>query len=213
MSIRREVVDEILDHLPHDDPKAIRSRRDLRLINALMGNERWIARQIKKHALGQTVAELGAGRGEMCARLADGGNSVVGYDLQPRPEGLSPEVSWQEGDFFDFFEKGDYPEIMVGSLILHHFEADALSRLGKFFEACEVLVFAEPLRTAIALREGQLMLPLVNSVTRHDMIVSIRAGFLPGELPELLGLRAGWDWEEKVTLRGGLRSVGRRLKS
>ena len=46
----RLLVPEILDGLPPEDPEARRSRRDLRRINFLMGNERWIARQVRELA-------------------------------------------------------------------------------------------------------------------------------------------------------------------
>ena len=34
----RRVIAELLDELPPDDPRALRSRRDLRLINRIMGH-------------------------------------------------------------------------------------------------------------------------------------------------------------------------------
>ena len=45
---KREVEPEILDGLPAGHPDAIRSRRDLRLVNALMGNQRWILKQLHR---------------------------------------------------------------------------------------------------------------------------------------------------------------------
>ena len=44
--MKRVVKPEILDELDGSDPRAIRSRRDLRFINLLMGNERWIQRSV-----------------------------------------------------------------------------------------------------------------------------------------------------------------------
>ena len=46
--LKRTVIPELLDHLPADDPHAMRSRRDLRRINFLMGNERWIRRTLTR---------------------------------------------------------------------------------------------------------------------------------------------------------------------
>jgi hypothetical protein len=43
--VERVVKPEILDDLPMDDPSARASRADLRRINFLMGNERWILKQ------------------------------------------------------------------------------------------------------------------------------------------------------------------------
>lgn len=207
--MKRVVVPEILDELAGDDPEAIRSRRDLRLINALMGNERWIERELENLGVKEGVAELGAGRGELLERLSRGGWECEGYDLQPRPEDLAATVGWIEGDFFEALAE-DESETVVGSLILHHFEEEALLRLGRLLADKKVLVFAEPLRSRLALGEGYTLFPVVNAVTRHDMMVSIRAGFLRGELSEKLGLQEGWEWSEKTTVRGGLRSIARR---
>lgn len=209
--MKRVVVPEILDELKGTDPRAVRSRRDLRLVNALMGNERWIASELAKlgdgQGVSQTVAELGAGRGELVNLLSKKGCMVIGYDLQPKPENLDARARWQEGDFFSALGDDDSVAV-VGSLILHHFEDAQLRELGELLQGKKVLLFAEPLRCQLALWEGYTLFPFVNDVTRHDMMVSIRAGFLPGELPELLGLLDGWSWKEERTLLGGLRSVG-----
>ena len=60
--------------------------------------------------------------------------------------------------------------------------------------------------------DARLMLPFVGPATKHDMIVSIRAGFLPGELPNVLGLDAAdWRVREETNWRGGLRMLAYRL--
>jgi hypothetical protein len=46
---------------------------------------------------------------------------------------------------------------------------------------------------------------LINRITKHDMMVSIRAGFRNGELRKLLDLGDEWKWKEEVSLLGGLR--------
>ena len=56
---------------------------------------------------------------------------------------------------------------------------------------------------------GALMHPWINSVTRHDMHVSITAGFAAGEIPRLLGLApAVWSFRETSTWRGARRVIG-----
>jgi hypothetical protein len=45
--LARTVRPEILDSLAAEDPAARRSRQDLRLINALMGNFRWVERKLR----------------------------------------------------------------------------------------------------------------------------------------------------------------------
>lgn len=195
--MKREVKPELLDSLPGDDPEAIRSRRDLRLINFLMGNERWIMRQ----KLEGGMIELGAGNGYLTKQLASLGE-VTGLDYQEKPEVLG--VPWLAGDLFQTFPQAD-GETVVANLILHHFESDDLARLGQLIKTRRRLVAVEPWRCSSSLIEGKLLWPFINEVTRHDMMVSIRAGFQKGELPELLKLGGDWEWREEVSLLGGLR--------
>ena len=75
--MERVVEPEILDELSGDDPRALRSRRDLRLINFLMGNERWILKQVRS---ADSMVELGAGDGSLTRKLTKYG-SVTGLDL------------------------------------------------------------------------------------------------------------------------------------
>ncbi|MDB4438396.1 class I SAM-dependent methyltransferase [bacterium] len=197
MGVKRTVVPEILDSLPGGDPDALRSRRDLRLINFLMGNERWIMKQ--DHRGG--VIELGAGEGQLTRKLAERGE-VVGLDFQDRPDDLN--VCWEAGDLFEKLP-GVVGETVVANLILHHFEDDQLARLGKLIRDRRFLIAVEPWRSRISLAEGYSLWPFINHVTKHDMMVSIRAGFRKGELREMLDLGAGWEWKEEVSLLGGLR--------
>ncbi|MEO1844804.1 MAG: hypothetical protein ABGZ37_11065, partial [Akkermansiaceae bacterium] len=61
-AVGRVVQPELLDELPFDDPDALRSRRDLRFINGVMGNFRWMRRRLAGRAEGRVI-ELGAGDG------------------------------------------------------------------------------------------------------------------------------------------------------
>jgi len=197
--MKREVKPEILDSLPADDVEAVRSRKDLRLINGLMGNERWILRQ----KLTGRVVELGAGAGTLAKKLAKN-HEVTGLDFQEKPEGV--EADWVAGDLFTVLPEVD-GETVVANLILHHFDDEALADLGKLLKGRRRLVAVEPWRSRLSLFEGRLLWPLINRVTRHDMMVSIRAGFQKGELPDLLNLGEEWEWREEVSLLGGIRVV------
>ena len=204
----RQVLPEILDHLPADDPEAIRSRRDLRRINFLMGNERWIvgeARRMKP----ASIVELGAGEGMLSGKLATIA-PVESYDLAPRPVALDARVTWHQGDLFA--APPAVGDLLVANLFLHHFEGDSMRHLARWCSGFQSLCFVEPLRTVGSLRLGATMLPFVNRVTRHDMPVSIRAGFVPGELPELLDLQPGkWHVREQTSWRGGIRVLASRI--
>ncbi|MDB4785583.1 hypothetical protein OAG31_03160, partial [Akkermansiaceae bacterium] len=96
-------------------------------------------------------------------------------------------------------------ETIVANLILHHFRDDQLAQLGKLIRERRSLIAVEPWRSRISLAEGYVLWPLINRITKHDMIVSIRAGFRNGELRKLLDLGDDWEWKEEVSLLGGLR--------
>ncbi len=210
--LQRAVVPELLDHLPVDDPHAMRSRRDLRRINFLMGNERWILRVLARFpdATRNGVVELGAGDGRLCNALANTfpESAVTAFDLAPAPADLAPRVKWHCGDLFDQPPPAA-GGVRIANLFLHHFEGEALTLLGRWLENADLLVINEPDRAALPHRLANLMHPWINHVTRHDMHVSITAGFAVGELQQLLGLDpARWRFEETSILRGSRRVVG-----
>ena len=207
--LTRAVLPEILDSLPPDDQRALRSRRDLRFINALMGNTRWILSCLSEAVPGTEVHELGAGDGRLLGKLATRGFRLCGYDLLPRPADSCKSLRWQQGDFLQGEES--LRGTVTGSLILHHLEAEDLQRLGKRLGDADQLLFVEPLRSELALLQGCVLKPFLSPVTRHDMMVSIRAGFRQGELPLMLGLDDEWKVEETMTLRGGYRLRAKRL--
>lgn len=209
--LRRVVIPELLDHLAVDDPHAIRSRRDLQCINFLMGNERWILRTLARFpdASRGGIIELGAGDGRLCGALARlfPESSVTAIDLAPAPPDLAPRVKWQRGDLFAQLSPAP-GGVRIANLFLHHFEGDALQALGRWVENADLLVFNEPDRAALPHGLGRLMHPFINHVTRHDMHVSITAGFGAGEIQQFLGLDPdGWKIEESQTLRGSRRLI------
>jgi len=127
---------------------------------------------------------------------------VTGLDFQEAPQGY--EGAWLAGDLFETLPEAE-GEVVVANLILHHFKDEALARLGELLKDRRRLVMVEPWRSRISLAEGYALFPFVNEVTRHDMMVSIRAGFRRGELRKLLKLSEDWEWREEVSLLGGIR--------
>jgi hypothetical protein len=207
----RHVVPEWLDSLDPDDPRAARARRDLRLINFLMGNEGWILHQVafRTEAGKKGVVELGSGEGHLLRRLARSG-PATGCDLAPRPTDLPCEIDWREGDLFSLAEPLS-GGILVANLILHHFSAEDLQRIGTIAGRFDTLLFVEPHRSRCALFLARLVSPFVGEVTRHDMPASIHAGFAAGELGKALGLSPDWIVTEVSHWCGSLRFVARRL--
>jgi len=204
----RIVQPELLDSLPPDDPEAVRSRRDLRRLDRWLGNSRWILKRVTAdgHAA-SGVVELGAGDGRLCSQLqaALPDTRVTGIDLNPKPAGIDHGIRWIEGNLFESADamRGG---VCVASLVLHHFDTEALRVLGGLMRGCSSLIFCEPLRSRTPLICSMIAAPFVGPVTRHDMPASIRAGFVPGELADLLALDRGfWRIHEHATLRGILR--------
>jgi hypothetical protein len=212
--VQRVVEPEIIDQLPPDDPDVKRSRLDLKVINFLMGNERWIARHLARFpaALEKGVVEIGAGEGTLLRRLAKAHPTIplTACDLAPRPAELPARIAWDRRDVFESLASVQ-GGVLAANLFLHHFQHDELERFRPFMERFDVVCFNEPYRVEQTILDARFMLPFVGRATKHDMMVSIRAGFIHGELPERLGLDAAkWRVREETTWRGGLRVLASR---
>lgn len=205
----RFVTTEILDSLDGSHPEARRSRRDLDMLDIFLGGTRWITRsalESRESAL-EGVIELGAGEGRLCNSLSArlDGCPVTGLDLQARPAMLNPAVRWTAGNCFESLP-GLRGGIVVGNLILHHFESGDLRSLGEMFSGFRILLFSEPFRHPWSLGLCRMAFPFVGRVTRYDMPASIRAGFRRGEISRLLGLEGScWRVSESFGTRGVLR--------
>ena len=73
MNMPRTIEPEWLDELPSGDPRAMRSRRDLRRINALMMNATHVVRELRRVFPGappRVIAEIGAGDGRFMLQVA-----------------------------------------------------------------------------------------------------------------------------------------------
>src|ERR1035437_7398571 len=71
--MKRCVEPEWLDALPRDDPRAVRSRKDLLRVNAWMGNCGIMTRALWSTCRGPTprrLVDLGAGDGKLLLRVA-----------------------------------------------------------------------------------------------------------------------------------------------
>ncbi len=205
-AMKRTLTPEILDTLSPDDPAARRSRRDLRVFNAVLGGERWLRHLLPPRVRrGERVLELGAGTGELGASLARAGLAVDGLDRAPRPAAWPEKANWHQADALAFADWRDY-EVVMGNLVFHHFNAEELRTLGQRMAAhARLIVACELTRRRIFQRLFAALCVLVraNDVSRHDGRVSIEAGFLGAELPELLGLDpAVWRWQVSHTLCG-----------
>lgn len=209
--MQRTLQPELLDSLPPDHPDALHNRRDLRWTNAIVGNHRWLARTLPRLLRpGETALELGAGTGELGAKLAARGVRVAGLDLWPRPAEWPATSRWHVDDLREFDGYGDYPAIF-GNLIFHQFSDHELAALGARFRArARVIVAVEPARRRCSQWLFRAIAPLLgaNYVSLHDAHVSIAAGFRDDELPRALGLSADeWDVRGTTTFLGVYRMI------
>jgi len=205
--MKRVVKDELLDEMDPSDLAAVRSRRDLRMINGLMGGERWICRELVKLEGIKHCIEIGAGEGKLAERIKSAipEMKVSALDRVPQPEGLARGVEWLQEDVFDLSVEVDRGVAIVANLFVHHFKDDVLWQLFEKFKGAGAILLAEPYRSRGSMLLGRTIFPLVNWVTKHDMIVSIEAGFVGGELS---GMLADWHCEETKSLLGGIRLKG-----
>ncbi len=202
---------ELLDSLPPEHPDARHSRRDLRLINLIMGNHRWLARAVAGAVRdGERILELGAGDGALARRLAAAGRAVDALDFAPPPSDWPAGLAWHNANLLSFGGYARY-DAVIGNLIFHHFSTEELAVLGRALgENVRVIIACEPARRKTSQRLFALLAPLfrANHVTRHDARVSIAAGFRGDELPVLLGLDpVKWRWQCRMTRRGAYQLV------
>lgn len=216
MTATRIVLPELLDELPQDSPAAHASRRDLKIINHLLGSNAWFVRTLQKRGqTGERVLEIGAGAGELGQTLNTIIPRLAGLDLVRRPVDWPAQAAWFETSVLEFTRWIEYP-IVIGNLFFHHFDHVELAHLGaRLGEHAQMIIANDPLRRRRTERLFSLLCPLIRAhpVTRYDGRVSIAAGFRHDELPSLLKLDpAIWSWRVHETWLGACRFVAERRK-
>ena len=213
----RRVVPEILDHLAPDDPRALRSRRDLRLVNRIMGHAALLARALDTAvpAAPLHLVELGAGDGTLMLRLAQRrarrwpNTAVTLLDMRPTvtPATLAAlqATGWAvdvvEADALEWLARpaSARDAVVLANLFVHHFEGERLARLLAGLAAhARSFVCCEPRRSTFALAGSRLLWAIgCNDVTRHDAVVSVHAGFRSHELTAAWrAIGSGWELAE-----------------
>ena len=214
----RDVQPEWLDTLPADDPRARRSRADLRRINWIMG-----ALGTMRGALDSAfrirprthLVELGAGDGSLMARLAREralrwpGLYLSLLDLQPVVAPATQAAIERHGwpvevvraDAFAWLDEAPrrQNEIVVANLFVHHFDdAQIKTLLARIAARATAFVCCEPRRSRIALLGSRCLVALgCNDVTRHDAVASVHAGFCDRELAQHWPHDPAWIVDER----------------
>ena len=215
--MQRRIEPELLDSLPSDDPRAIRSRKDLRRINAFMGNPKIIAHELRgifNGASPKTIVDIGAGDGllmlgvakeiankwnGLAVRFVDR-QSIVSQQTLAALQSLGWRAAVSQADILDWLSQpaSEQVDVMIANLFLHHFTDAQLSKLlAGISERVRAFVAVEPRRWRWALFFSGLV-PFIgcSSVTRHDALASVRAGFAERELSRLWPAADGWSLEE-----------------
>jgi hypothetical protein len=217
--MKRIVKPELLDMLPPDDPRAVRSRHDLHRVNWWMRNHIIMTCALKENLVTSPtqIIELGAGDGRFLLRVAHKlcpGSRNVKVTLLDWQKNVSAETlaafvecGWQAeaivADVFDWTPIESESRVVVANLFLHHFEENKLAELfRKISQTTNLFIAVEPHRSALP----SLVVPLLrligcNDVTRHDAVISIRAGFANQELSTLWPDKTKWQLNER---RAGL---------
>ena len=88
--------------------------------------------------------------------------------------------------------------LMLTNLFLHHFQDERLAELLRLAAAkTDLFLACEPRRSQLALTAARSLALLgCNDVTRHDAVVSVRAGFSGQELSALWPKTKGWTLRE-----------------
>ena len=216
MTLVRTVEPEWLDELPADDARAMRSRRDLKRVNALMMNSSLVARELRRVFAEQpprVIAEIGAGDGTFMLRVAAQLPHWRALDVRliDRQRLVSPAtheqfaaLGWRAeavaADVYAWLAQpaASVPDVIIANLFLHHFAPAGLTELlVRLARRTRVLIACEPRRSAGALLGSRLLGLLgCNDVTRHDAVASVRAGFRNEELSGAWPDRAAWTLHE-----------------
>lgn len=195
----------------------MRSRRDLRRINALMRNSAIVAQRLEESfpdGSARRMAEIGAGDGTFMLRLAQNisrppqdvnvvlldRHSIVGPQTLERFSSLQWRAEPVAADVFEWLARpaGEVFDAMVANLFLHHFEPAKLTALLSLVATrTRVFIACEPRRSGLALAGSHMLWAIgCNEVSRHDAAVSVRAGFDGEELSALWPQTSGWRLQE-----------------
>lgn len=214
----RVVEPELLDSLPPDDPAAVRSRADLRRVNWWMRNEWHVARAIESlPSFPKSILEIGAGDGSFMLRVARRLSRraqrtvrLTLLDMEPVVEQRTlaefAELGWEavvvRQDLREWLKDPGLKRIdlITANLFLHHFEdAELKDFFSGFSRISDAFVGCEPRRWRPSLIGTRLLWCIgCNHVTRHDAVVSVRAGFRERELSALWPKDAGFVLREEA---------------
>lgn len=218
MTLPRRLEAELLDQLPADDPRAIRSRRDLRRVNTFMNNARCMVSLLRTYTGGRTpraILDLGSGDGAFMLRVARrlaprwqnvkvillDQQNIVSEATRKSFAALQWQAETVSADVFEFLEsvQSTNLDIVTANLFLHHFTNEQLVRLfAKAAGHAWLVAACEPRRAKFVVEVSRTLWVVgCSDVTIHDAVASARAGFADKELSALWPRGANWQLHER----------------
>ena len=218
MKADRIVLPELLDVLPPQGAAALRSRRDIRRLNAWMRHPQIMVRALQDNlpeGAAQHLVELGAGDGHFLLSVAKRSkgrwpdSQTVLVDqlnvLAPRTREEFRRFGWQaRGEIAEAAEwlrqaRPHPAQIVLGNLIFHQFRTQPLTELFRLAaESSRLLIALEPRRSWLARLGGRMLWAIAcGPVTRHDARISVQAGFSGRELSALWPDPTNWRLTER----------------
>lgn len=212
----RRLSPETLDHLEEDDPRALRSRRDLRRINRIMGSAGILASRLARLPRPpRRLIEFGAGDGSLLLHVAQhlaprwpkvnvtllDRQMLVTEATRKAFEQLGWRVDCLQADVLDW---ADAPcdahwDAGIANLFVHHFDHVQISAIFAALSVrTDAFLACEPRRARLPLLASRLVgLIGANDVTREDAVLSVQAGFDGQELSQLWpDAHRQWQLEE-----------------
>ena len=215
--MKRVLTPEWIDLLPADDPRVVRSRRDILRLNRINHSDVLMARLLRRVAGNQppqTITDLGSGDGlfmlHVARRLARHwrGVNVRIVDTQPAvgSETLAAfaQLGWpvevvkaDVSTATDWSRNGER-HFYIANLFLHHFTDEQLRGMFRHLAECAgSFVAIEPVRGhAQHFVSRWLWLLGCGAATRHDGPASVQAGFCGQELSALWPSDHEWRLNE-----------------
>ena len=148
-----------------------------------------------------------AGPGRLKAELP---TEIVNATLLDMQKNVSAEtlagfenLGWRAetvvADVFDWPQNSNAGDVVIANLFLHHFEDTRLAELLRLIsKRAKLFIALEPRRAPWPLVCSRLLWVIgCNDVTRHDAVVSVRAGFSGEELSALWPDRQTWRLTER----------------
>lgn len=174
------------------EAEALRSLRDLQLVNRWFSNRSSVHRALRPHLVpGCRLLDVGCASGDLTAYLLrrSPATTAVGVDIKPLHFRFAPPAIRRvvaDVRALPFAERSF--DVVTASLFLHHFDAAELPAVIASLAALarRALVVSDLERAHVPYLFGRVVFPLLfrSRVSVQDGLVSIRRGFTPAELEQ-----------------------------